>query len=93
VEQATVECTVQAFSSKGQLIRGESSTIKAALKPETYERVMQESFPCQQAIDLKPGKYYLRLGVRDDRTGLIGTTSAKVTVPQEAAVTGDQKKP
>jgi hypothetical protein len=81
---ATVECTVQAFSAKGLLIRGESSTIKAALKPETYARVMQETFPCQQAIDLKPGKYYLRLGVRDDNTGLIGTTAARVTVAQAA---------
>jgi VWFA-related protein len=89
---ATVECTVQAFSAKGQLIRGESSTIKASLKPETYARVMQETFPCQQAIDLKPGKYYLRLGVRDDNTGLIGTTNARVTVAQ-AADAGAIKKP
>jgi hypothetical protein len=41
---------------------------------------MQDTFPCQQAIDLEPGSYYLRLGVRDDRTGLIGTTNAKVAV-------------
>jgi VWFA-related protein len=92
LSHATVECTVQAFSAKGQLIRGESSTIKAALKPETYARVMQETFPCQQAIDLKPGKYFLRLGVRDDNTGLIGTTSARVTVAQ-ATDTGMGKKP
>lgn len=91
LSHATVECTVQAFSAKGQLIRGESSTIKAALKPETYARVMQETFPCQQAIDLKPGKYFLRLGVRDDSNGLIGTTSARVTVAQ--ADTGAGKKP
>jgi VWFA-related protein len=92
LSHATVECTVQAFSAKGQLIRGESSTIKAALKPETYARVMQETFPCQQAIDLKPGKYFLRLGVRDDNTGLIGTTNARVTVAQ-ASDTGAGKKP
>jgi VWFA-related protein len=92
LSHATVECTVQAFSAKGQLIRGESSTIKAALKPETYARVMQETFPCQQAIDLKPGRYFLRLGVRDDNTGLIGTTNARVTVAQ-ASDAGAGKKP
>jgi hypothetical protein len=80
LQHATVECTVQAYSGKGKLVRGESSTITAALKPETYARVMHESFPCQQAIDLPPGNYFLRLGVRDDRTGLMGTTNAKVTV-------------
>lgn len=88
---ATVECTVEAFSAKGQLIRGESSTIKAALKPETYARVMQDAFPCQQAIDLKPGKYFLRLGVRDDTTGLIGTTNARVTVAQNAPPVNAEK--
>jgi VWFA-related protein len=92
LSHATVECTVQAFSAKGQLVRGESSTIKAALKPETYAKVMQETFPCQQSIDLKPGKYFLRLGVRDDNTGLIGTTNARVTVAQ-ASDAGVGKKP
>ncbi len=96
LEHATVECTVQAFSAKGRLVRGELTTVKAALKPDTYAKVMQDTFPCQQAIDLEPGRYYLRLGVRDDRTGLIGTTNAKVAVasagrtPEKAT---EQKKP
>ena len=90
LEHATVECTVQAFSAKGRLVRGEGSTVKAALKPETFARVMQDSFPCQQSIDLEPGNYYLRLGVRDDRTGLIGTTNAKVAV---ASAGTQEKKP
>lgn len=97
LEHATVECTVQAFSAKGRLVRGELSTVKAALKPETFARVMHDNtFPCQQAIDLEPGNYYLRLGVRDDRTGLIGTTNAKVTVASAGNTTGkttEAKKP
>ncbi|HEY4676090.1 MAG TPA: VWA domain-containing protein, partial [Candidatus Angelobacter sp.] len=80
LQHATLECTVQAFSAKGKLVRGTSTTVKAALKPDTFSRVMQDTFPCQQAIDLEPGNYYLRLGVRDSRTGLIGTTNAKVAV-------------
>src|SRR5258708_2087159 len=69
LQHATLECTVQAFSAKGKLVRGEITTIKAALKPETFSRVMEDTFPCQQAIDLEPGTYYLRLEVRDSRTG------------------------
>jgi len=84
-----VDCTVQAFSAKGKLVRGELTTVKAALKPDTFNKVMQETFPCQQAIDLEPGNYYLRLGVRDERTGLIGTTNARVIV----AGAGPAKKP
>jgi hypothetical protein len=90
LEHATVECTIQAFSAKGRLVRGEGSTVKAALKPETFARVMQGTFPCQQSIELEPGNYYLRLGVRDDRTGLIGTTNARVAV---ASAGTQEKKP
>ena len=93
LQHATVECTVRAYSGKGRLVRGESSTIKAALKPETYARVMHEGFPCQQSIELPAGSYFLRLGVRDDRTGLVGTTNAKVSVTQTAAEAAPEKKP
>ncbi|MGZ4841556.1 MAG: VWA domain-containing protein [Candidatus Angelobacter sp.] len=84
LQHATLECTIQAFSAKGKLVRGELTTVKAALKPETFSKVMEDTFPCQQAIDLEPGNYYLRLGVRDSRTGLIGTTNAKVAVASAA---------
>jgi VWFA-related protein len=84
LQHATLECTVQAFSAKGKLVRGELTTVKAALKPDTFSQVMQDTFPCQQAINLEPGNYYLRLGVRDTRTGLIGTTNAKVVVQRRS---------
>jgi hypothetical protein len=91
LQHANVECIVEAFSAKGKLIRGQLSTMKAALKPEMFAKVMENNFPCQQTIDLEPGDYFLRLGVRDQRTGLIGTTNAKVAV----AAAGDSpvKKP
>ncbi len=91
LEHATIECAVQAYSAKRQM-KGESTTMAAALKPATYARVMQEGFPCQQAIELAPGDYLLRLGVRDDKTGLVGSASAKVTVPQSASSANPEKK-
>jgi VWFA-related protein len=103
---ARVECVVQAYTPKGDLIKTEGSTITAALKPETYARVMQtNTFPCQQHVSLPAGVYKLRLGVRDDNTGLLGTASARVTViasPQAApadpsdktsSTKSDDKKP
>lgn len=80
LEHATVECTVQVFSAKGKAMGGKLTTVNAALKQETFDKVMQDTFPCQQAVVLEPGSYVLRLGVRDDRTGLIGTTNAKVSI-------------
>jgi len=98
LHHATVDCVVQAYSWKGNLIKTEATTINAAFKPDTFSKVMRGNFPCQQLIELPSGSYFLRLGVRDDRTGLMGTANAKVTVAKTsagpAASNGpDDKKP
>jgi len=91
LQHATVECTVRVFSAKGKPTGGKITTINAALKPETFARMMEDKFPCQQSVELAPGNYFLRLGVRDSRTGLIGTTNAKVAIA--SAGSPQEKKP
>ncbi len=85
LQHAQVDCVVQAYSAKGKLIKTEGGTITASLKPDTYNKVMRGGFPCKQSIDLPPGNYRLRLGVRDDNTGLMGTANGTVTVAQTSA--------
>jgi hypothetical protein len=85
LQHAQVDCVVMAYSDKAKYVKAESTTVNAALKQDTFAKVMQTGFPCQQTIELAPGKYYLRLGVRDDHTGLIGTAAAKVTVQPASA--------
>jgi VWFA-related protein len=96
LHHAQVDCVVQAYSVKGKLIKTEASTVNASLKPETYDKVMRSVFPCQQFLVLPPGTYRLRLGVRDDRTGMIGTTNGRVVVAETPAPTApptEEKKP
>jgi VWFA-related protein len=96
LQHAQVDCVVQAYTSKGKLIKTEASTINASLKPDTFDKVMRSVFPCQQFVALPTGSYFLRLGVRDDRTGLMGTTSGRVTVaetPAGNAPSTERKKP
>ncbi len=81
-EHADVECVVQAFDEKGKPVNSGGSTVKAAMKPETFQKILQSGFPCKSEIALPAGSYLLRLGVRDNRTGLIGTANAKVNVPK-----------
>jgi len=92
LQHARLECVAQAFTAKGKLVKGNSSTITTALKPATYARVIQNGFPCSVSIDLPAGLYGLRLGVRDDRTGLIGTSNARVSVPEAPEGILQQKK-
>src|SRR5437763_3157824 len=81
LQHAQVSCAIIVYSEKGSFIKQEANHLNASLKPENYQKLMQQYFPCQKTIDLKSGKYILKLGVVDRVTNLIGTTTAKVTVP------------
>lgn len=81
LHHAKVDCVAQAFSAKGKFVKASSSTVNASLKPATYDNAMKTGFPCSLTLDLPAGAYGLQLGVRDDHTGLIGTSRAKVIVP------------
>jgi VWFA-related protein len=93
LQHATVDCVVQAYTDKGKFIKTNASTVNASLKPDTYTKVMRGGFPCKQTIALPAGNYLLRLGVRDDRTGLMGTANARVRVTATAANDAEGKKP
>jgi VWFA-related protein len=81
-EHADVECVVQAFDENGKPVNSGGSTVKAAMKQETFQKVLKSGLPCKSEIALPAGNYLLRLAVRDNRTGLIGTANAKVNVPK-----------
>jgi VWFA-related protein len=86
LQHTSVDCAVQVFDRKGNAIRQpQAQNFSAALQPEQYQLVMQKFFPCNQAVQLAPGDYILRLGVRDNTTGLIGTVNAPVSIPGGSA--------
>jgi hypothetical protein len=87
LEHASVDCAVEVYSRKGKSIHVQGNTFNAALKPPQYKFVMEKFFPCNQVLDLPAGEYVLRLGVRDNQSGLIGTANATLTVPA-SPVTG-----
>lgn len=78
---ASLSCAVVAYSDKGSLVKKEINSVTAALKTADFEKVMQGYFPCKRTIELKPGHYHLTLGVVDQASRLMGTTTASVTVP------------
>jgi len=85
LQHANLDYAVQVYNSKGDSIKAEVTSVTAALKPDIFERIMQTGFPYQKTLDLPPGNYTLRLGVRDNRTGLIGSVTGKLTVPSQEA--------
>lgn len=81
LEHAELNCVVWAYPKKGEPIRAEGGTITAGLPANEFEKMIKSFFPCQQALDLKPGQYTLRLGVLDRTTNLIGTLTTPLNVP------------
>jgi hypothetical protein len=81
LHHARAECAVTAFTEKGKFVKSVNGVVAAALKPDTFNKVMQSYYPCRQTIELPPGSYVLRLGVRDLGTSQLGTANARVTVP------------
>ncbi|MFI5103316.1 MAG: VWA domain-containing protein [Terriglobales bacterium] len=82
---ADLSCVVQVYSEKGEALRTESFTITSGLKHADYDHVMKTYVPCRVTFDLAAGSYPLRLAVRDEHTGAIGTANAGVIIPQESA--------
>ena len=82
-QRAGIQCAVRVFRTNGtdQALQTESDVIDANLPPESYELVMRRGLPCRVALELPAGEYLLRLGVRDNQTGLIGTANIQWTVP------------
>ncbi|HEY6253241.1 MAG TPA: VWA domain-containing protein [Candidatus Angelobacter sp.] len=91
LQHASVDCAIAAYTVQGEPIKAEGGTSSAALKPEPFATIMNSFFPCQRQLALPPGEYLLRLGVRDNRTGLIGTVNGSVTVPPLTAQPIDSK--
>jgi VWFA-related protein len=91
LQHAAIDCGVGVFTSKGQSVRAQGNTFNAALNPEQYQQVMKRIFPCNQSLELPPGEYALRLAVRDNSNGLIGTANGHASVP--AAAAGQEAKP
>jgi VWFA-related protein len=83
LEHAKVSCTVWAYKGKDteHPNMSEGDTMTAALKPDIYQKLMAQYFPCKRDIELKSGTYTLKMGVIDRTTNLMGTATATVTIP------------
>lgn len=88
LEHADLDCAVRVFSPAkiDKPVKSEAGRFSASLKPEVYKTISGNYFPCQLRIDLPPGIYLLRLAVRDNSTGLLGSVNARVAVPAASVV-------
>jgi VWFA-related protein len=87
LQAVNMECAVRAFAKKNpdKAVTTEAQKMGGAMNADAYAKVMKGFFPCRDQLTLQPGDYLLRLGVRDNVSGLIGTANASVTITAESS--------
>ena len=80
-----VELSLFALDERGRQLGGTFFQFNLALRPETYERVRGSIVRLNPRIALPPGRYQLRVGVRETGAGEMGSVFADVQVPDYSA--------
>ena len=80
LQHCSLDFMVAAVSPEGKLIASDGHTVDARLKPDQFVQANQNGLPFSMQLPLAPGTYSLRLAVRDNSTGLIGTLSVPLVI-------------
>jgi VWFA-related protein len=81
--QIDVDYFAVAVTDQGRQAAMQGKTVKAALDGDQYASMMKQGLLLSLAMPtLPPGHYDLRLAVRDNQTGYIGTIHAPIDVPK-----------
>jgi hypothetical protein len=70
-----------ATDDKGKTFSTDRNTVNLNMKPDTAKRVMASGFRVIQSVDLQPGRYLLRVAVRESVTRKAGSVTYDVEVP------------
>jgi hypothetical protein len=82
--QNNLEIAWLAADAKGKLYPGDRNTIDLSLKAESVPRVRAGGFRIITTLDLPPGRYQVRIGVREGNTRRSGSVLYDVDVPDFA---------
>jgi len=80
---ASIDFVATAWDKDSKLVTHTADTMNATLRPEIYDQVMKTGLPFHQELNLKPGKYLLRLGVLDRGSQKIGTMDVPLMITGE----------
>lgn len=77
----TIELSLFALDERGRQRGGEFYQFNLTLRPETYERVRRSIVRLNPRIALPPGRYQLRVGLRESGVGEMGSVFQDIVVP------------
>ena len=83
-QQTNLDIAGFVFDESGKMRGGFSETVNASLTSQEFNRVKKSGFTYSANTALPSGIYQVRIGVRDNKTGNIGTLSRYLEVPDLA---------
>jgi VWFA-related protein len=81
VYEDRVELSYFSMNEQGKPLGGEHRELQLSLRPETFERARQAGVRINERLTLAPGRYQLRIGVRERGAGALGTVFYDLEVP------------
>jgi VWFA-related protein len=76
-----VEVAVVAVDQNGKIRDGGRDLAELRLRPQTHALIAQHGVRLTRRLDLSPGRYQVRVGARDTGSGLIGSVTLDLDVP------------
>ena len=76
-----IELSFFGINQDGRAQRATRSELNLALRPDTYSRVKTHGLRANPRIVLEPGRYQIRVGVRDSVASRVGTVFYDLEVP------------
>jgi len=75
-----LEFDLVAYDTDGRLVTMRSQTLKLPLTNDEYRQFIQTPFKFLQQLDLPPGQFTVRAGIRDTVSNKIGTVDIPLTL-------------
>jgi VWFA-related protein len=76
-----VELSLYGINAQGKPLQGLRTALDLTLRPDTHDRVKKFGLRANPRIELPPGRYQLRIGVRESGAGAMGTVFYDLDVP------------
>lgn len=82
--QLNLDCFAAAFTPDGKPAANGGQTVNTAVTAEQFVQIQQQGLLLPMQVTLPPGRYELRLAVRDNRTGYFGTLTVPLDLSKPA---------
>jgi hypothetical protein len=80
VRKYQLEFHVAAYGKEGKLVAQQNMELVAPVNPERYASLLQSGLPFHTGLSLPAGEYRLRVVVRDEHTGFLGSMDLPLTL-------------